>query len=251
MSASADSGAGDQYLYGIVAADDDLPAGLQGVQGQPVGVLEYGRVAAVVSDAESPEALGTPDNLLAHTRLLDAVAAQVPVLPLAFGAVVPGAEAVLEDVLRPREEDYYAGLQDVSGRMQYTLSVTFDRETVMREIVQEVPEVAQLRSVISGTSEDETRPQRIRLGELMVHAFEERQPAAAEPVLQSVENFAARTAIQEQRQPEDVVQVAVLVEDGETESFEQLIEDLAETYHPRLKFRLVGPQAPYDFVPEV
>lgn len=251
MSAAAESGAGDQYLYGIVLTAAELPAGLQGVQGHPVRMLEHGRIAAVVSDAESPEELGTPDNLLAHTRLLDALTAHVPVLPLAFGTVVPGADAVLEDVLKPREEDYYAGLQDVSGRMQYTLSVTFDRDTVMREIVQEVPEVAQLRSAIAGTSEDETRPQRIRLGELMVHAFEERQPAAAEPVLQRVESIAARTAVQDQRQPEDVVQVAVLVDDDETESFEQHIEDLAETFHPRLRFRLVGPQAPYDFVPEV
>lgn len=251
MSSPAAAESEDQYLYGIVLATAELPSGLQGVQGHPVRLLESGRVAAVVSDAEPEKVLGTPDNLLAHTRLLDALAAETPVLPLAFGTVVPGAEAVTADVLEPGEEEYHAGLEDVSGRVQYTVAVTFDRDTVMREIVQAVPEVAELRTAIAGTSEDQTRPQRIRLGELMVQAFEEKQPAAAEPVLERLERVTVRMAVQEQRQPEDVVQAAVLVAEADTEVFEEELEDLGAAFHPRLKFRLVGPQAPYDFVPEV
>ena len=251
MSDTAEDGPNDQYLYGIVFADTSLPASLEGVQGQPVRLLECERVAAVISETLPAEALGTPDDLLAHTRLLDTLAAEGPVLPLAFGTVVPGGDAVEAEVLQPREDEYYSGLQQVSGHTQYTVTVTFDRDVVMREIVDEVPEAAELRAAIAGTSEDETRPQRIQLGELMVNAFEERKPAAAEPVLDRIEEVAAEMAVHDQRQPEDVAEVAVLVANEASEAFEQQIEELARRSHPRLRFRLVGPQAPYDFVPEV
>ena len=42
--------------------------------------------------------------------------------------------------------------------------------------------------------------------------------------------------------------VAVLVDDDRRDEFEQQLEDLAEAVHERIRLRLVGPVAPFDFV---
>ncbi|GAA4916335.1 GvpL/GvpF family gas vesicle protein [Nesterenkonia rhizosphaerae] len=239
----------EQYLYGIVPAEAQLPSGLVGVHDQPVRLKKHGQVAAVLSATDPVEALGTPEDLLAHTRVLDSLGSSGPVLPLAFGTLVPDEQVLVTDVLEPQQDAYYAGLQDIAGHCQYTVTVTFDRETLLREVLDEVPEAADLREAIAGTTEDQTRPQRIRLGELMVNAFEARQPAAADPVLDRLDEAAARMVVHERRQPDDVAETAVLVANEQTHAFEQTVEELAQKYHPRLRFRLLGPQAPYDFVP--
>ncbi|RJN32999.1 GvpL/GvpF family gas vesicle protein [Nesterenkonia natronophila] len=251
MSSNVRDYAAEVYLYGVVPAQTELPSDLQGVQAQPVHLVEHGRVAMLASEVDQDQELGTPDDLLAHTKTLDEVASHSPVLPLAFGTVLPDAQAVADDVLVPGEEAYHSAIQNVTGHAQYTLTVTFDRETLLREIVQEVPEAEQLRATIAGTTEDETRPQRIQLGELMVKALEQRQPEAAAPVLERLNQVTDDLTEHERRQPDDVTEVAALVASHQTEAFEEAVEDLAREYHPRCKFRLVGPQAPYDFVPEV
>ncbi len=243
--------AAEVYLYGVVHADIELPSELEGVQGQPVQRVDHAGIAMLASEVDPDQALGTPDDLLAHTRVLNDTARDFSVLPLAFGTVVPGARAVVDDVLEPHAEAYTQALSHVADKSQFTLTVTFDRETLLREIVEEVPEAGRLREAIADTSEDQTRPQRIQLGELIVRELEKRQPAAAEPILQQLQNVTADVAEHERRQPDDVLEVAVLVDRDQVEAFDSTVEDLARELHPRCTFRLVGPQAPYDFVPEV
>ena len=43
----------------------------------------------------------------------------------------------------------------------------------------------------------------------------------------------------------------VLVDDSRRAQFEERLEDLAEAVHERMRLRLVGPVAPYDFVGEL
>lgn len=243
--------AAEVYLYGVVQADTELPPELAGVQDQPVHRVEHGGIAMLASNVDPDQALGTPDDLLAHTRVLNDTAGGASVLPLAFGTVVPDARAVVDDVLQPNSEAYAQALRHVADKAQFTLSVTFDRETLLREIIDEVPEAGRLRETIAGTSEDQTRPQRIQLGELMVRELEKRQPAAAEPLIERLQSVTADLAEHERRQPDDVLEVAALVDRDRVDAFDSTVEELARDSHPRCTFRLVGPQAPYDFVPEV
>ncbi|HIW99943.1 MAG TPA: GvpL/GvpF family gas vesicle protein [Candidatus Nesterenkonia stercoripullorum] len=239
------------YLYGIISSEAAVPQNLEGLQGQRVRTTSHGPVAVVFSEMDEVEALGTPEDLLAHTRVLDAVGASEPVLPLVFGTVVAGGTALDEDILQPRAAGYAAGLESIRGCTQYSLVVRFDRDVLLREIVEENAEAADLRGVIAGTSEDETRMQRMRLGEIVVHALETKQPAESAAVVSRIEEFAHEISIRETGQPEDVVELAALVQREQMESFERVVEELAEQLHPRITFRLIGPQAPYDFVPEV
>ena len=45
-----------------------------------------------------------------------------------------------------------------------------------------------------------------------------------------------------------MLDVALLVDDERRADFEEQLESLAEEVHERIRLRLVGPMAPYDFV---
>ena len=95
------------YVYGVVPGDrsDDAVRDLGGV-GDPdaaVTLVRHGDQAAVVSEVPLDKPLGTPEDLRAHARVLDALAAQSsPVLPFRFGTVVRDTTAVTDELLAPR-----------------------------------------------------------------------------------------------------------------------------------------------------
>lgn len=241
----------DKYLYGIVLTDSGLPSGTDGVQAGQLHTVSSGRVAAVVSDLVETEILGTPDDLRAHIEVLDGIATTQPVLPLAFGTVVPGETDIAGEILAPREAEYKEALEKLSGHAQFTLLARYDRDTVLGEIILDNPEAAELRGRIVGTSEDETRTERIRLGEIIVKTMESWKMTEAPPILERLQPLAADMSEREAGQAEDVTEVAVLIQREAIPKFNDFVDGLAEAHQERLRFRLVGPQAPYDFVPEI
>lgn len=241
----------DHYLYGLVLADHEIPADSEGVQGGPIRTIGSGRIAAVVGDLDPEQPLGSPEDLLAHTTVLDEIVTTAPVLPVAFGTIIPGDSPIDADLLEPREEEFYRALQTVRGRTQYTLRVRFDHDVALREILSENQEAAELRDAIAGTTEDETRPQRIRLGEIIVRSLEHRRPAYQQSFLEQLEEVGDQVSEREVSSAEDIVEAAVLVRHDDADAFEEAVEVMAREHHDRMRFRLVGPQAPYDFVPEL
>jgi hypothetical protein len=51
-------------------------------------------------------------------------------------------------------------------------------------------------------------------------------------------------------QPEDVINAAFLVERERIQEFEDAVENVGRDLDGRVRLRLLGPLAPYDFVPE-
>jgi hypothetical protein len=90
------------YVYGIVPADVAVTDTAKGVGEPPakVHLVRYQDIAALASDVDVNQPLGRPEDLLAHERLLDGAAAEAPVLPFRFGAVLQTEQAAEDE--RPR-----------------------------------------------------------------------------------------------------------------------------------------------------
>lgn len=241
---------GQLYVYGIITATANLPAQLVGIEQSPVEVSRHGNLAAVVTSVNTDEEIGTPDNLLAHSTVLDAIAAEIPVLPMTFGTIVPTADEFNETVLIENESDFLEALERLEGTAQYSVRARYIRDAVLTDLVEQNPQVARLRETIAGTGEDETRQERIELGELIVGAFENLRVVHAQQIIDAVSPTVEDFVEQEGGQVEDVVELAVLVHRDSVTEFEDALETVAEQLHHRIHFQLLGPQAPYDFVGE-
>lgn len=235
------------YVYGVVASGVELPEGLGGVAGSEPVLITSGDVAAVVSPLAEEADFGTPEDLVAHTAVLDGIAEHAAVLPMRFGTVVPSRSALLEEVLA-ESSVLQQQLKGVTGAVQYTLRVRYDRETVIGDMLRTDPRLAQLREAIAGTTEEQTREQRIELGERIVKTFDGLRDPDAEEILGAVRPHTRDSVSHDIGQADDVVSVALLVAEDARTNFEQAVEGQGEKHHPRMRFRLLGPQAPYDFV---
>ncbi|MHA6618757.1 GvpL/GvpF family gas vesicle protein [Pseudonocardia sp. DLS-67] len=237
------------YVYGLVGADTELPDDLKGLgPSGKVSTVVHGDVAAIVSDVPADRPLGTRDDLLAHESVVDTVAAIAAVLPMRFPAVVE-EDGVVEELLVPHHDHFVAALDGLEGRVQYTLKGRYEQDVVLREVLEELPEVRELQAEIRDLPEDATYHQRLRLGELVVGALEEERDAEAEELVQRLEPHVVGVVMHDPGQPDDVVNAAFLVERERVREFEDAVEQQGERLHGRVRMRLLGPLAPYDFVP--
>jgi hypothetical protein len=236
------------YVYGLVGADTPLPEGLTGLgPSGKVTTVVHGDVAAIVGDVPADRPLGTRDDLLAHEAVVDTVASSAAVLPMRFPAVVE-EEGVVEELLAPHHDRFVAALGELEGRVQYTLKGRYEQDVVLREVLESDPEIRQLQEEIRDLPEDATYHQRLRLGELVVGALEERRDAEADQLVTRLEEHAVGVVEHHPGQPDDVVHTAFLVEREHAQEFEDAVEALGEELHGRARLRLLGPLAPYDFV---
>lgn len=236
------------YIYGVVRAGCAVPDDLAGLGGERVELVEHGELGALVSGVATERPLGTRDDLFAHERVVDTVARDSTVLPFRFGSVIERS-AVTDELLGEHEADLAAALDELEGRVQYNVKGRYEEDVVLREVVAEDPEIAELRERTRDVPEEASYQDRVRLGELVVQAIQERADREGADLHDRLAALAAAAVTHESNEPEQVLDSAFLVERDRTEEFEQAVDQLGEEFAGRVRFRLGGPLAPYDFVP--
>jgi len=239
------------YVYGIVPADVEFTAEVEGVGDPPgkVRLVRHGDVSALVSDIDTSRPLGRPGDLMAHQELLDRTAAAAPVLPLRFGAVVTSEDAVTGELLEPHHEEFAAALRELEGRAQYVVKGRYAEDAVLKEVLSENPEAGELRRQIRAAGdEDATRDLRLRLGELVSEAVTAKREQDTRHAAGLLEPCCVASNVREPTHEQDAVHLAVLADRDGQEELERALSGLAEEWQGRITLRLLGPMAPYDFV---
>ena len=237
------------FIYGIVPSDVEATPDAEGVGDPPgeVTAIRLGDLAALVSEVGLEEPVGRPADLTAYQRLLDGTAAVAPVLPVRFGTVVTGPDAV-QDLLEAHHDRFAAALAELEERIQYTVHGRFDEQQLISEILAANRGAAQLAEQVRGRPEAAAREQRIRLGEMISQAVELRREAENRELIEALTPYAVLTAPRAPSHELDAVNVAFLVGPDDEENFVRALEDFAEQRRDLIRMRLAGPLAPYDFV---
>jgi hypothetical protein len=234
------------YFYGVVAPDTDLE-GLRGLDDVEVEAVEHGDLAAVVSRLPLERPPGRSAELVAHARVVDGLAAATTVVPAQFGLVLPHDLGEVSQVLDASAEHFRGLLRALGGKVQANLRATYEAEQVLAELVQQDPQVAQLRQRTRGLEPGTPHPELVQLGEAVARALNHKRLEDAEVVLDATLPHAEEHVLRPGGEY-DVVDVALLVLRDRLPDLEDALETLAEAAHERLRLRLVGPVAPYDFV---
>lgn len=257
MAAADETGAAEHpaetgyYVYGVVRTGADrVPADLRGVGDVPVRTVEHEAIAAVVAEVALDRPPGRRRDLVAHSEVLDALMANGVVVPVQFGSILPSRESVVADLLAP-DADYFAALLDeLAGRAQYNLRATYHEPVVLAEVVEENADIAERRARTRALPEESAYGERVRLGELVAQALEDKRVRDADALLEVLIPLVAGHVVRAGGGLDHLLDVALLVDDDRRGDFEEHLEALAESVHERIRLRLVGPVAPYDFVEE-
>ena len=234
------------FVYAVVPADLEPPEDLHGLDDAPLAVVRHGQVAAVVSDMALVRPPGRRADLTAYTQVIEGLASAGPVAPVQFGAVALGQDALDDDLLGPAEEDLAAVLETLRGRVQYNLRVSYIEDVVLAEVVSADPTIRKLRERTRMVPDDAARADKLRLGELVAAALEDKGADDANMVLDTVLPLVEQHVVRPSS-PEHPLDVALLVDDDHQGELVDQLEALAEVVHERMRLRLVGPLPAYDF----
>lgn len=237
------------WVYGVVPADAELgELERRGDNLPDVSVVEAGDLAAIVGDVPEGDAKATRDQALAHARVLEAAVADATVVPFRFGVIVPGDDEVASELLDPRRDELKQLMERVEGRVQMTLKVYYDEDVLLREIVDEESEIGELREQLRGGEEAATRDVRVRIGELVNRALEERRQNDSAEILEQLKPVSIAAMTEGLEKEFMVLNAPILIERDRRQELEDAVEGLAQERQKRMKFRLLGPMPAYNFI---
>jgi Gas vesicle synthesis protein GvpL/GvpF/Lsr2 len=237
------------YVYGILPADIEVAGGIPGV-GEHPGLLRdvrFDGLAALISEVDSPGRLGSPDDLRAHREILDATAAEVPILPLRFGTILTSEDAVAKDLLAAHHDEFTGALDQLEGRTQFQVKGRYVKDAVLSEVWSQNKQAAGLREAIQGEDPDAARNAGVELGQLLNQAVKARREEDTRALSQAMEGLCVASVAREPAHELDAVDVAFLVAVDQEPEVERVIEDLAHEWEGRIDVQLLGPMAAYDF----
>ncbi|MEU2612459.1 GvpL/GvpF family gas vesicle protein [Micromonospora sp. NPDC007271] len=237
------------FIYGIVPSDVEPTPEAEGVGSPPgeVTAIRHGDLAALVSEVGLAEPLGRPADLTAYETLLDGTVVVAPVLPVRFGTVVTGVDAV-DDLLDEYHDRFAAVLAQLEDRLQYLVHGRFDEQVFISGLLAGNASAAALAGEVRGRPEAESREQRIRLGEVISQAVELHREAENRELIDAVGRYAVANIVRSPSHELDAVKVAFLVAAEDEDEFVGAVEEFAEQRRELIRMRLRGPVAPYDFV---
>jgi len=237
------------WIYGIVPAGAELDE-LASREGLPeVWLIELGDIAALVGEFSNQKDEQVAQQALWHAQVLEAAVHDAPVVPVAAGTVVDGGDDAVADELLEQHRDQFARyLQAVEPYVQMTLKVTYERDAVLREIIDSDQEIARLRASTHDRDEVESREGRVRLGELISAAVERLRERDADPILSLLNEIASRVAKDELEEDFMVLNASFLVARERLDEFNAGVEEIAEEGLGRTHFVLLGPMPAYSFL---
>ncbi len=239
-----------KYIYCIIRCAEPRRFTHRGIgeRGDVVHTVNFGDLAAVVSDSPVVEYERARRHLLAHTVVLEEVMEDFTLLPVRFGTVAPSADAVKNQLLKRRYDELSALVTEMLGRVELGLKAVWYEDAIFREIVEENTSVRQLRDRLVGLPAEETHFERMRLGEMVETPMGAKRDADARRILTRLSPLAERTRENALFTDRMVLNAAFLVRHERGAQFDRAIDELDAEMGGRMVLKYVGPTPPYNFV---
>jgi len=229
------------YVYGVIARKAARVPPVDGVESAPVRALEHADLTALVSSIQRTELRAA--DVRAHWRVLEHVFEHATILPVRFGTVMESEEEVRARLLKPNEDRLAELLETMDGLIQLNVKGRYDEESLLREILREVPALARLRERVErrGAMSDQ-----IALGQHVEQEIEQRRARDTAVVRGALEGLAAAARDDQVRHP-DAFNIAFLVPRDGTDAFGEGVGRVRDGFGDRIEIRYVGPTPPFSF----
>lgn len=236
------------YVYGIVEQAASAPEA-RGIGDAPVQVIQSSAAGALVSELPAGQELQFGrDELLVHARVLESALSAGTVLPMRFGVILEGPDAVRRDLLDAHAEELGNQLGELAGKVEVRIRAVYEEESLLREIVQENPEIARKRTAMAGKPEDATYFERINLGELIAQAIEDKREVDGQAVVEALAQHAAAVQVAEPAHERVALNASFLVPREARKQFKDAVERVAADQAGRMRITFSDPLPPHSFV---
>jgi hypothetical protein len=238
---------GKIYLYAIIAGGEDRAYEEAGIDQSKLYSISARQIAAVVSDVVGENVRPERARLAAHHQVLKKLMAESTPLPMSFG-IVADSPAAVRRMLARNQEVLLGQLQQVAGKVEMGLRVTWDVDNIFEYFVNTHPELRIARDRLLGSSCQPTQEQKIEVGRMFDRLLKDDRETytdLATGIFASHECESKRLKCRNER---EVMNLACLVGREAVPQFEAGVFEIAKQFDNNFALDYNGPWAPHNFV---
>jgi len=239
-----------QYIYAIVAADEERNFGSIGIGGRNDDVFTvcYRDIGAVISPSPVMKYPVSRVNTIAHQKAMEEAMKYYPLLPVRFGTIGEGTGLIKEKVLKTRYDELKDLLGYVEDKIELGLKVLWvNMQAIYKEIIDENRDVRSLRDRIMPKS---IKPQRdqVRLGEMVKKALDAKRIRDEKAILNHLKGLCVEYKANNIFGDQMVTNSSFLIPKDLEKKFDDAVDKLSAKYDGRVKLKYVGPVPPCNFI---
>ena len=239
----------DKYIYCIIASNEAQSFGPLGIggRGDEVYTICFNDIAAVVSNSPIKKYPVSRENLIPHEKAVEEVMRYYTVLPVRFCTIAEDEEKV-KKILEKEHDRFVDLLRDMEGKKELGLKAIFKEEDIYKDILEKYKDIKVLKEKIAALPTEKTYLQRAKIGEMVKVALEEEKEKCKRDILKILSPLAVEVKTNNTYGELMIVSAAFLVEKHREAEFDQRVNELADKYDDKMKFKYVGTLPPFNFV---
>ena len=189
----------------------------------------------------------TRENALAHEHVIETVMRTHTIIPMSFGTVFRTDDDIRE-VLRSIYPSVKDVLKQMSGKVEFGLKVTWDRDHIVEELQREHEEIHRFHQEITRKHLQSTYFARMQLGRMIDKALEERSVEYVREIYETLRAICVASRDNKPIGDKMIMNAAFLLEREREAEFDAAVNRVAKKFGDRLNFKYTGPWPPYNFV---
>ncbi|RJQ64285.1 MAG: gas vesicle protein GvpFL [Desulfobacteraceae bacterium] len=238
-----------KYLYAVIAGAGGRNLETPGIDNGTLHTISEGKISAVVSDVPNKKLRPERRHLAAHQSVLRRLMEECTPLPMAFGIIADGSQAIRR-ILTLNQEAFREALDHVTGKVEIGLRVTWDVPNIFDYFVNTHPELRAVRDRYFGTNREPAHEDKLALGRMFDNLLNEEREIHTEKVEEILYSVCFEINRNSCRSELEVMSLACLVgrDKAEQKAFEKGILEAANLFDNNYAFDYNGPWAPHNFV---
>ncbi|MBU4313865.1 MAG: GvpL/GvpF family gas vesicle protein [Actinobacteria bacterium] len=238
-----------KYLYCVINESQGRNFGPIGIgdRGDEVHTLCFRDLACVISSTPMTKYVISRENLIAHEKVIEEAMKDYTVLPVRFCTIATSAEEI-RNLLMKRYQELKNLLRSMDNKVELGLKVFWQNmENIFKEIGSTYKEIKSLKEKLTRSTTSPSLDEKVDLGERVKEALEKKREDEAEEILDVLRPKCVKVRSNKVIGDNMVLNCAFLVDKAHEREFDDLIENLSQKHKDRLKFKYVGPIAPFNF----
>ncbi len=252
-----------KYIYSIIrnpqvrqlaeqaSGNFRLSEAVSGINNRDVIFVPYRDIAAAVSNTHLVnfnefDKKELTQFIAVHDRVNFHLMKQYDVIPMRFGMVAESIEEI-RSILIKAYIQFKAALERIAGKAEFVVQVFWNEKNILEKIIRENAEIQKLKKEAESKGKILGFSSKIKLGKRIFEALELCRKEYAKDILDNLAALFSDFSASKLLDKEMIMNYSFLIGKTKESTLEFQLNRLAEKYKDEVKFKYIGPMAPYSF----
>jgi len=238
-----------KYIYCIIDSNATQVFESPGIggRGDKVYNICYKDISAVISNSPIKKYPISSENTYAHEKAIEDAMKEYTVLPVRFCTIAENEEKI-KKILEKGCDKFKPLLTKMKNKKELGLKALFKQDIIYNDILEKYKDIKKLKDSLVSKSFQSTYYERIELGKMVELALEKEKEIYKEEIINTLSPLSLDFRVNTPYGERMIVNAAFLIETDREPEFDSHLNELADKYGDKVKFKYVGTLPPFNFV---